>query len=52
MGLTPSGEYLSEIGEYGSGSGLLFAPTGVAADSSGNVWVVDPANGYVQKWVP
>lgn len=49
---TSDGDYLSKWGEYGTGNGQFQDATGVAVDSSGNVYVVDRAAGNhrVQKF--
>src|SRR5271166_615903 len=38
------------IGSSGSGNGQFVQPTGIAFDSSGNVWVVDYGNNRVQEF--
>ena len=56
-----SGEFLTKWGSKGSGDGQFAAvgdegvpcgPCGVAVDSSGNVFVVDPGNYRIQKFRP
>jgi RHS repeat-associated protein len=39
-----------EFATKGSGNGQLNNPSGIAADSSGNVWVADTANNRVEKF--
>jgi DNA-binding beta-propeller fold protein YncE len=38
------------IGSSGSGSGQLNRPTGVAVDSTGNLWVADTENNRIEKF--
>jgi YD repeat-containing protein len=40
----------SSFGGQGTGAGQLSAPTGVATDSSGNVWVADTGHSRVQEF--
>ena len=42
--------YVSNIGNSGSGDGQLAGPTGVALDSSGNIYAVDSGNNRIQKF--
>jgi RHS repeat-associated protein len=45
--------YMEKSGEFatkGSGNGQLNNPSGIATDSSGNVWVADTANNRVEKF--
>ncbi|MGN6815148.1 MAG: hypothetical protein ACTHK3_03570 [Solirubrobacterales bacterium] len=42
--------YSFSFGTRGSGNGQFIRPSGVAVDSSGNVWVVDTGNGRVEKF--
>jgi sugar lactone lactonase YvrE len=48
-GVTVAG---SNSGADGSGANQLTNPTGVAVDSSGNVYVADTFNNRVQEWAP
>src|ERR1035438_9531665 len=45
-----NGNYLAQWGSYGSGNGQFSDPTGIAVDSSNNVYVVDGANDRVEKF--
>src|SRR5271165_270144 len=38
------------IGSHGSGNGQFYDPTGIAIDTSGNVWVADYLNDRVQEF--
>jgi RHS repeat-associated protein len=49
---SPSGVYLYQFGEYGSGAGQMVYPSGVAIDGSDDVFVLDPGNARVQEWLP
>ncbi|TLX94090.1 MAG: hypothetical protein E6K91_07435, partial [Thaumarchaeota archaeon] len=40
--------YLSNFGGTGYGDGQFKAPSGIALDSSGNIYVVDAINNNVQ----
>jgi tripartite motif-containing protein 71 len=42
--------YQSSFGTFGSGTGQLNGPRGVAADGKGHVWVVDRANSRVEEF--
>ena len=48
MGIVPA--YKKEWGQYGVGAGEFEAPTNVAVDTSGNVYVADAYNNRVQKF--
>jgi len=48
----PKGEYMSQFGKEGAGSGEFKGPKGLAIDASGNIWVVDSGNDRVQKFSP
>ncbi len=41
--------FASPIGSLGSGNGQFKEPCGIAIDSASNLWVVDAANGRIQK---
>ena len=43
-------QFVRSFGTYGSGNGQLSNPTGVAFDSSGNIWVSDSGNYRIQKF--
>ncbi|MEX2448424.1 MAG: DUF6531 domain-containing protein, partial [Solirubrobacterales bacterium] len=52
-----AGDYLTSFGEAGEEEGQLdlggaLAPTGIAADAKGRVWVSDANNDRVQRWLP
>lgn len=47
---TPGGTFASAFGSEGSGKGRFSWPTGVAADSAGNVWVADTNNSRIQEF--
>jgi hypothetical protein len=49
-GGTPVGGVSTTI--TGSGGSALSAPTGVAVDASGNVWVADDGNGRIEEFTP
>ena len=38
--------------ERGSEPGQLMTPTGITADSNGNIWVVDRGNSRIQSFTP
>jgi YD repeat-containing protein len=44
--------YASAFGSNGSGNGQLKAPSDVAIDAQGNLWVIDKSNNRVQKFSP
>jgi DNA-binding beta-propeller fold protein YncE len=46
----PNGNLMVEWGESGAGDGQFWAPKGVAADASGNVYVADTGNHRIQKF--
>jgi sugar lactone lactonase YvrE len=46
----PAPSFLSSFGTQGTGNGQFNNPTGVALDSSGNVWVTDTANNRVEEF--
>lgn len=43
-------QFILKWGSYGSGDGQFVTPYGVAADSSGNVYVADTGNHRIQKF--
>ena len=45
-------QFVKSIGSYGTGNGQFNIPLGVAADSSGNIWVADSGNNRIQKFDP
>jgi tripartite motif-containing protein 71 len=45
-----SGAYISQFGTKGSANGQLRFPTGVAVDSSNNIWVADHDNHRIQEF--
>jgi len=45
-------KYASSFGSNGSADGQLKAPSDVAVDSQGNLWVVDKTNNRIQKFDP
>ena len=47
-----SGNYLSQFGTYGSGSGQLSDISSVAIDSNGNIYIADPPNHRVTELAP
>ena len=48
--LGPDGSEIWRIGSGGSGDGQFVSIAGVAVDGTGNVYVVDINNGWVQKF--
>ncbi len=42
--------YASQLGSAGSGNGQMSAPSGVARDGKGNLWVLEALNNRVQKF--
>jgi DNA-binding beta-propeller fold protein YncE len=46
------GAFLTKWGTNGSDAGQFYYPTGLAIDSSGNLYVVDQNNHRVQKFGP
>ena len=49
---SPTGAFLSIVGQPGAGAQILKAPDGIAADKSGFIYVADAANHNVQKLAP
>ena len=47
---SPTGTYLRQFGSTGLGAGQFYAPTAIAVDSSGNVWVLNTHGVLVQKF--
>ncbi len=47
-----AGEYVTQFGSKGSGEGQFSFtyPMGIAADSSGGLWITDANNNRIQKW--
>ena len=45
-----NGTYISEWGESGKDQGEFDSPSGIATDSSGNVYVADTDNDRIQKF--
>jgi uncharacterized delta-60 repeat protein len=43
-------EFVAEWGTYGTGDGELRNPTGIAIDSSGDIYVADSENNRIQKF--
>ncbi len=48
--ISPQGQSVAAIGEYGVEPGELFRPTGVAVDRAANVWVSDSVTGVIQTF--
>jgi DNA-binding beta-propeller fold protein YncE len=48
----PNGVYLGKFGSEGTGSGQFKYPTGIVADGSGRLFVVDSGNYRLEKWNP
>jgi DNA-binding beta-propeller fold protein YncE len=46
------GEYLAQIGKFGTEPGKLINPWDVAVDAAGNVWVADTSNARIQEFEP
>lgn len=46
------GEYLARFGQFGSDSGGLGLPTGIAIDAQNNIYVADAGNNRVLKYAP
>jgi hypothetical protein len=46
---TPSGEYVMQLGEWGSGNSQFYYPYGIAVEGR-NVYVTDPLNNGIQKF--
>ncbi len=46
---SPTGTFLSILGNKGTGQGQLAAPNGIAVDRTGNIYVADARNHRVQK---
>ncbi len=44
--------YYGEVGWQGPSTGQLVVPTGVTADSKGDVWVLDQKSSHVEKFDP
>ncbi len=44
------GQYVSKFGSFGSGNGQFYYPTGIVADSSDNIYVVDTGNNRILKF--
>ena len=45
-----NGQFITQWGTKGTGNSQFISPQGVAVDSQGNVYVVDPGNSRVQKF--
>ncbi|MCE8425362.1 MAG: 6-bladed beta-propeller [Candidatus Methanoperedens sp.] len=45
-----TGEFITELGSYGSGDGQFFYPTDIAVDSNGDFYVADTSNLRIQKF--
>jgi hypothetical protein len=48
--LSPDGAFLTSWGERGSDAGQFVAPMVIALDGMGAAYVVDQANGRIQKF--
>lgn len=48
---TNSGSFVTDWGSYGSGNGEFNAPTGIAVDGAGTVYVADHLNDRIQVFV-
>ncbi len=48
--ITNKGAFVRNIGIEGSGSGELYDPEGIAADSAGNLYVVDAGSSHVEEF--
>jgi sugar lactone lactonase YvrE/phosphodiesterase/alkaline phosphatase D-like protein len=46
------GEFQLKTGAFGTGSGQLREPRGLATDADGNIWVADTLNNRVQQFGP
>ncbi|WP_053001287.1 6-bladed beta-propeller [Kosmotoga pacifica] len=46
------GEFIAEIGRWGTAPGEFIDPYGVAVDFEGNIYVADSANQRIQKFAP
>ena len=49
---TPSGDFITSWGGYGSGNGQFKVPAGIATDAAGNVYVAEFWNDRIQKFTP
>ena len=47
---TSNGTFIAEWGESGSAGGEFDSPSGIATDTSGNVYVADTDNNRIQKF--
>ena len=47
---TSNGTYITKWGESGSAEGEFSSPSGIATDTSGNVYVADTDNNRIQKF--
>lgn len=45
-----TGAYLSQFGSAGSGNGQFNAPSAIAIDVIGNIWVLDTGNNRVEEF--
>jgi YD repeat-containing protein len=50
--MSTTGTYLYQFGAKGSSSGQFLLPEGIAANTAGEIYVVDLGNRRVQHWVP
>ena len=50
MKFNASGSLLFQFGTRGSGNGQLYGPTGIALDSSGNIYIADTNNNRIEKF--